>query len=397
MSSVAPSILYVTSFYPNGPASGAQHRVLNIGRLLQRVGKVSLVVICSDEMELRNIENTHCEFEIRHIARSRINQLKGIGDRVRFELSPSFLNCQFTDVRESDREEMLRMINEYDVIWVHSIRTANEYQIYRWPHTVLDVDDVQSRLYMSYAKRNKNIIRSILDYRLSLIWARREHLFMDRFNIVTACSENDRRYLGSGSRIIVIRNGFNLPPQEPQYTPTVPYRLGFIGPLGFMPNRSGVEWFVKRVWSKIKCDVPEARLRLIGRGSDNEFPNMGPDIDGLGFLDDPNEEIATWSAMIVPIRVGAGTRIKIAEAFSRKCPVVSTTLGAFGYGVEDGEEILLADNAEEFRAACVRLMTDRNLAIVLSERAWKRFKHEWTWDSIGESVANAVKSCLNRR
>ncbi|BFU93234.1 MAG: hypothetical protein NTAFB01_44210 [Nitrospira sp.] len=123
---------------------------------------------------------------------------------------------------------------------------------------------------------------------------------------------------------------------------------------------------------------------------------MGPDIEGLGFVDDPTSEIATWSAMIVPIRTGGGTRIKIAEAFSRKCPVVSTSQGAFGYQVVDGEDLLLADSAEEFAAACVLLVQHGYLGRKMSETAWKKYLNNWTWDSIGESVANAVKQCLTR-
>jgi glycosyltransferase involved in cell wall biosynthesis len=122
---------------------------------------------------------------------------------------------------------------------------------------------------------------------------------------------------------------------------------------------------------------------------------MGPDIVGLGYVEDPADEIASWRAMIVPIRVGGGTRIKIVEAFSRMCPVVSTKLGAFGYGVRDGNELLLADIAEEFGAACLRVIADPLLGMKLSENAWKRFLSEWTWEGIGEAVKKAVQSCLD--
>ena len=122
---------------------------------------------------------------------------------------------------------------------------------------------------------------------------------------------------------------------------------------------------------------------------------MGQDIDGLGYLDDATDEISSWSTMIVPIRVGGGTRVKIAEAFSRRCPVVSTTLGAFGYEVTDGVELVLADNSESFANACVRLINDRVLATKLSDTAWTRFLREWTWDSIGGSVEEVVRMCID--
>jgi hypothetical protein len=60
----------------------------------------------------------------------------------------------------------------------------------------------------------------------------------------------------------------------------------------------------------------------------------------LGFVKDAAAEMATWTAMIVPIRFGGGTRVKISEAFVRRIPVVATHLGAFGYDAVDDEQIL---------------------------------------------------------
>jgi hypothetical protein len=61
----------------------------------------------------------------------------------------------------------------------------------------------------------------------------------------------------------------------------------------------GLSGLFKKVRPSIKRVVPEMRLQLVGLGSDNNFPMMGPDIDGLGFTKDANDEIATWSAISV--------------------------------------------------------------------------------------------------
>jgi glycosyltransferase involved in cell wall biosynthesis len=358
------------------------------------LGKVSLVIASSEDIDQESLDRTRNEFDVRYIARVKPYPLKNYRERIRFELDPLFLNTHFSAVSEHDREIVLQVIQEYDVIWVHTVRTANDFRIYRWPRTVVDIDDIQSRFYVSSVKTNSGITRSLLDYRMSLIWRRREGLLKNRFDVIAVCSENDRRYLENAPRIHVVPNGFAPSSQVPDHTPAVPVRIGFIGLLNYMPNRTGIDWFIRKIWPRIKRDAPDARLRLVGRDGDKGLPGMGPDIDGLGYVDNPTDEIATWSAMIIPIQVGGGTRVKIAEAFSRKCPVVSTTLGAFGYDVHDGEELLLADNPEKFAEACIRLMTDRALGERLSKNALRRFLREWTWDSIGESVERAVQTCL---
>jgi glycosyltransferase involved in cell wall biosynthesis len=123
---------------------------------------------------------------------------------------------------------------------------------------------------------------------------------------------------------------------------------------------------------------------------------QGPDIDRLGWIADPEAEIATWSAMIVPIRFGAGTRVKIAEGFSRRCPIVSTHIGAYGYDVRDGEQLCLADTAEDFAAACIRLMQSPREGEAIGERGWREFMQKWTWDAIAPNVWAAAQDCLSR-
>jgi glycosyltransferase involved in cell wall biosynthesis len=83
-------------------------------------------------------------------------------------------------------------------------------------------------------------------------------------------------------------------------------------------------------------------------------------------------EYASAGMLVVPLRAGSGTRIKILEAFQHRTPVVSTTKGAEGLAVTNGEHLLIADTPEEFAAACLRLSTDDDLCRRLTERA-----HAW--------------------
>jgi glycosyltransferase involved in cell wall biosynthesis len=132
---------------------------------------------------------------------------------------------------------------------------------------------------------------------------------------------------------------------------------------------------------------------LIGSQSDVEGPRLGPDIDGLGWVKDPAAEISTWSLMIVPILTGGGTRIKIAEGFSRKCPVVATSLGAFGYDVASGKELLLADYPESFAKACLSILAAPLLGESLAARAMEKYNRNWTWDAIAPRVRAAAEHC----
>ena len=100
--------------------------------------------------------------------------------------------------------------------------------------------------------------------------------------------------------------------------------------------------------------------------------------------------------MIVPLRYGGGTRLKIIEAFSRKCPVISTSVGAYGLDVTDSKDILLEDTPQAFADQCIRLLREPNYGKSLAEAGWELFQKKYTWDVIGNSIQNAVTDCVER-
>lgn len=394
MSRGTPKILFVTAVYPHAPEYGAQQRVLNICRLLSQIGKVSIVMVATEPIDQNSLTKTSNEFDVAQTALIQKTPLVNLAERVRFEIDSDYMNTYFTSIRDADREILLKVIDDHDLIWVHTLRTANECRIYKWPRTVLDIDDVPSRVYRSKTQIDSTIVRKLLDYRMAVNWRRRERRVARRFDATVVCSQSDRDYLRNIRRCHVIPNGCVLPEDQPNRAVSVPPRVGFIGWFGGPPNIDGVEWFIQNVWPLVKRRIPEARLRLVGGDSDRDFSKAGQDVDCLGYIADPGGEIATWSAMIVPIRVGGGSRVKVAQAFSRKCPVVSTSLGAFGYDVINGEEILIADDPQSFSAACIKLIKDAQLGTAIAQNAWRKFLTNWTWNSIGYALEGVVEQCL---
>jgi len=392
-----PKILFVTSHWPLAAAYGAQQRVLNIGKLLSRFGDVSFVIVPTETEDEETVRRTKREFEVRRIMRplpvALGRSFRRLPQRFRHEFDPTYMETDPYVVSEPDRAGLQELIRQHDVIWVHTIRTAHWFRIYRWPHSVLDVDDLPSRSYQSAAQWGGSPVRRLLDLRMSWIWRRRERILPERFDVLTVCSEDDRRYLCRPERIHVIPNGAHPLVVRPRAFSELP-RIGLIGNCTFKPNEDGAKWFIRDVWPMIKREFPRAQLRLVGRGSEGYLTKLGPDIIGLGWMENPGDEIASWSAMIVPIKVGAGTRVKVAEGFARRCPVVATTIGAFGYDVENGREVLLADRADDFASACIMLLRNPELGKALSERAHKRFLERWTWDSFESTVGTVVQECL---
>lgn len=394
-----PSILFVTSHWPLAPAYGAQQRVLNIAKVLSTVGDLSFVIVSTEDADEQTTRRTREQFKVCDVIKARratpVMSLYRLPERLRHEFDPKCLDSDPYQVSGNDRASLDALIGQHDLVWIHTIRTANWFRIYRWPHSVLDVDDRQSQTHESVAESCGNLALRLLNRRRAWIWRRRERTFLDRFDLLTVCSEDDHRYFGGGERIHVIPNGsyrFEAGPRKVSDSP----RIGFIGNCEFMPNQHGLRWFIRKVWPEIKRKFPTVQLRLVGRGSDGPVANLGPDIAGLGWLEDPADEISTWSAMIVPVKIGGGTRVKLAEGFARKCPVVATSVGAFGYEVTNGRELLLADSAEQFALSCTQLLSDPALGEAIAASAHRIFLVRWTWDSFEGRIRTVVQQCLER-
>jgi polysaccharide biosynthesis protein PslH len=148
-----------------------------------------------------------------------------------------------------------------------------------------------------------------------------------------------------------------------------------IGTMFYPPNVDGVLWFAKEVWQRVKARVPDATCWIVGARPPAEVIALGKAASGIevaGYVEDVAPYVQQSALMVVPLRAGGGMRWKILEAFVKGIPVVSTTVGAEGFNVADGRELLLADTAKDFADAVVKLLQDQSFGKELAARA-RRF------------------------
>lgn len=134
-------------------------------------------------------------------------------------------------------------------------------------------------------------------------------------------------------------------------------RLTFVGPESHTPNYDGITWFLDNCWSKLKHISPEYTLDIIGKWSNESiltYTEKYPDVKFLGYVDDLTSALE-GSIMIVPINIGSGIRMKILEGTSRGIPFISTTVGAEGIPVKDGEHCFITDDPDTFVNDIIKL------------------------------------------
>jgi glycosyltransferase involved in cell wall biosynthesis len=396
-----PRVLYVTPYWPLRVTCASELRAIEIARTLQAFGQVDMVVVDAEGGGDEYAAAAHKEFPVACCVAVRPRPNQTVAMKLNWLLNPRSLYPHGCGVYADAMRRVEALAESHDLVWFAKLRTPNMFPRWHWPHAVADIDDVPSTFEASVVKQARGMRRRVMAWLRYWTWRRRDALLGDRFNVLAVCSAPDRRYLASiGVRapVHVIPNGFSRPAITPVRQPAQPPRIGFIGIFDYAPNLEGLRWFVRECWPIVKRELPDARLRLVGRLSDGPLKPEGSDIDGLGWVADTNAEMATWSSMIVPILMGAGTRGKIAHAFSVKCPVISTTLGAHGYEAHHGRELLLCDTSEAFASACVKLSREPQTGAAIAERAWAMYLQKFTWEAIRPCVwAAATEGLLQQR
>lgn len=390
MNQSAKKVLFVASPSPYTQSYGSQLRVKTLLDSLEKCSRVSLVLASVKNYAPAVLQETAAKHDLQAVFRLHSSPPRGL-DRLRAELNPRYLNTHGFAASPEDRRKFLSLAREHDLVWFHTVRLPNALGLGRLDTpTVMDADDLLSRYHES-ASQQGGLLSRLRARKNFWQWRRREALFLERFSALTVCSEGDKAYLGGSDRIHVIPNGFakSTSPagSSRQGAPTI----GFVGLLTYEPNRDGLWWFLKEVWPSIRQSLPDARLRIVGKGSE-AFSGAG--VEAIGWVEDLAAESAGWWLTIVPLHVGGGTRVKIATAFSQQIPVVSTSLGAYGYAVTHGQEIMLADTPAAFAQACLQVLGDATFAGQLAERARRLFEQNWSEEAIAPKVARVVELAI---
>jgi len=164
----------------------------------------------------------------------------------------------------------------------------------------------------------------------------------------------------------------------------------FSGLMSYYPNDHGIRWFIERIFPRVRDEVPDARLLVVGAHPSRKLRGLaGRGVEVTGYVPRIQPYFARAQVVVAPLRMGGGTRVKLLEAMAMRRPVVSTTFGAAGLAARDGRHLLLADTPAAFARAVVNLLRDPRLAASLVAQAAALVADEYSWDAIGRRLRDA--------
>lgn len=299
------------------------------------------------------------------------------------------------DMREAIRAELAR---RPDVVTVeHDFAACLGDEIGPEIPKVLMTHNVTSAYYRTRAESATPARRTLLNIQSRRVASYVNPRLSGFTGIVTVSAEDAELFRAmTDVPVLVVPNGTTLDMVRPQ-PPAGPPELLFTGTMNYAPNRDGILWFASEIWPHILTQVPEARLLVVGRQPDARVRRLERNNEGIEVTGEV-AEMGTYferaTAVIVPLRSGGGTRLKILDAFASARPVVSTRIGAQGIDVEDGEQLLLGDEPREFAQQVVRLLRDADLRSRLSANSRRLIDERYNWRVIAEQYIDALNAMI---
>ncbi len=387
-------ILFLTSEFPYPPFAGAPLR--NFG-LIEGLAAEHEIWLLSFRGELampaaQSPLKAYCAqiATIPRPERSRLDRLRDLLLSARADIARRFHSADYAarlrDWLRTTTFDLVQIENLEMAIYLPEIRAMQ-------PNVpiIYDAHNAEYALQQRIYETERASLLHLPGAAYSYIQARRVGTFeaevCHQVDHIFAVSDTDARLLGrlgADTPITVVPNGISTSIYQQPATQPIDLQkpaLLFTGKMDYRPNVDAALWFAEDILPLIRQQLPEAHFYIVGQSPHSRLDVLrgqaGITLTGLVPAVLPYLQAA--SVFVVPLRMGSGTRLKVLQAMAVGCPIVSTTIGAQGLAITDGEELFLADTAKEFARAVIRVQENPEQKRLMGEKARAFVRQHYDW------------------
>jgi polysaccharide biosynthesis protein PslH len=413
-SSMSPerlNILYVSQMPASPPRFGAQARTHGLMTQLARRHDLTAAMLVDDEFdadECRRAMQVYCREVVmvpnpygREGLAKRLLQIRSLASIQSFERLRVTLPELQASLDRTLRSRRFDVVNlEFPYLGHYDLRQSPPGE--KRPAVVVDSHEIAHDLARQFARTATSVGRRMY---AGANWRklRREELGTYRgADGVYLCSLADERRLleeAPGVRTAVVPNAADVEYFQPRSTDPRPdgRTVVYFGLLSTIPNIDAVVHFVQDIWPRIAEAHPNARFKIIGGRPPPSLQALaGPRVELTGFVSDLRPHLASAAAVVVPLRLGGGTRLKIVEAMAMGKAIVSTSLGAEGIEAVPGRDILLEDEPEAFANAVLRLLSEPDLGARIGGAARELAVERYGWGEAARTLESFYRQVLEK-
>jgi glycosyltransferase involved in cell wall biosynthesis len=394
----------LTPYVPYPPSSGGQVRTLNLLKYLSKNNKITLVCLYKDPKEkgyYRNLKK-YCQ-EIYFCARSPSPwQLKNI-------LRTIFSSYPFLVVRNfsNEAQQLLKTLLEkenFDIIHAETFYIMPHLPKTKIPIFLLE-QTIEYRVYEHFVNSLPLFLRPLFFYDVIKL-KKTEVEFWKKANLVGAVSQDDAMIIDKliHQSPVIIPNAagdemvVNKLPKKNLGNPIILFQGNFF----WLQNTEAANYLIKKIIPLSKRIIKKANFLIAGQNATKKLKINQVICSNLEIYDinDNNinlvKEIYQKSTLFIsPIFGPGGTRLKILAAMAMGLPIISTSIGVSGLDVEDGREVLIAENEEQFIIKINKILQNEKLYYALQKNAHRLAKEKYSWSVVAEKLENIYHRLLS--
>jgi sugar transferase (PEP-CTERM/EpsH1 system associated) len=379
-------ILVVSPHFPFPPRAGVHVRTYNLLRQLAARHDVTLLSYAGprdqDGVEAlgRYLRVVTVERLDPARAARRLRQLRSI---VTFQ---SFWVPEICSTALQDAVDDLCATLPFDVVQLEaSVLCALE--IPRGIRVVLDAHNIEYELLQRMAAGERSLVRrafNTFEYRTYRRFEERSWTHVDGCVVTSGREERIVRAAAPQTLTAVAPNGVDLEFFTRSNAAVEARTVVFNGTLGYRPNVDAAHYLVDEIWPLVRAQHPDARLMIVGSVPAAERRSLSrPSVILTGEVPDIRSYLRRAAVVVVPVRMGGGTRLKVLEGLAMGKAMVSTSVGCEGIATRDGVHLLIADDAAGFASRMSQLFADSALRERLGKAGRSLIEAEYSWDLAG--------------
>ena len=404
----AMKLLWFSHFIPYPPSGGAHQRSFNLLRHASRRYETTLVAFNLQGCTFSHLSEYENELK-KYCSRVEFWQMpvrwKGARWGARlilspFERAPYGCTCFWSPELEAKWKETLEQ-HQGALVHFDSIDLALFADAAAGFRKVLNHHNCESAMTERRAEEEPNPLKKIYLHSQARKVARLERSICPLFDVNLAVSELDAQVLTAktwGAYFHIVENGTDTDYFAPSAAPVEPDSLIFAASLNWYPNISAIRFFVREVWPKLKLRRPGVRLYVVGMKPADSLVGwltQHPNVTVVASPPDIRPWVARASVVICPMRDGGGTKVKLLDAMAMGKAIVSTSVGCEGLEVKHGENILIADTAEDFASSVSHALESASLGQRLGAAGRILVRQRYAWKVIGARLEQAYQHALS--
>lgn len=399
-------ILFITNLLPFPLDNGGKIKTYNTIVALSQHYEIDLLSFVNNIEDKKNISGLYkyvssCKVIAKTLIRST-SRIAFMKDYLKSLISkrPYSINKFY---EKNFEEECLVLLkeNKYDFVYVDHLPMMVYRENFKGLPILLDQHNVESEIFNRMVKNDSNILKMLLGRWEYFKLKKFEYESMLQASHIISLSENDKsNFVRLGinqSKISVLPIHINVSylKKWSQNNSEDNLNILFLGSMSWYPNQEGIRWFLGNVWPRI--DSLKFNLYIVGGNPPKNITDYhnGSNIFVTGYVDNVDEFIEKCHLSIVPLFIGSGQRVKIIESFGKNLPVLSTTIGAEGLIYNDEENILIANEKEEFIEKLIQLKSQPEILKILAINGRKNFEANYSSELLPTKLIKIINKMMS--